>query len=94
MELSIIAIKFTKKRKAISLQTANREEALEAAGKFIPVIETDSLDVIAVHVKFAKSLVREEQNLLLRDAWNEYEVHPDRARPSTMHEQKSYRSTW
>jgi len=83
-----------KKRKAISLQTANREEALEAAGKFIPVIETDSLDVIAAHVKFAKSLVREEQNLLLRDAWNEYEVHPDRARPSTMHEQKSYRSTW
>ena len=52
-------------RKAISLKTRNKQQAIKEAEKHIPLIQATSSEVIAAHVQHARNLVKQEKNLLL-----------------------------
>ena len=68
-------------RKAISLKTRNKQQAIKEAEKHVPLIQATSSEVIAAHVQHARNLATPEKNLLLYQAWEEYEKSPDRATP-------------
>ena len=73
-------------RKAISLKTRNKQQAIKEAEKHIPLIQATSSEVIAAHVQHARNLVKQEKNLLLSQAWEIYEKSPERATPDTVSE--------
>ena len=52
-------------RKAISLKTRNKQQAIKEAEKYVPLIQATSSEVIAAHVKYARNLAAPEKNLLL-----------------------------
>lgn len=81
-------------RKAVSLKTSNREEAMRKAKDLIPLVQASSIEVISAHVKQARRLENIRQQLLLREAWQKYAEHPDRGTPATALEHKSYQSTF
>jgi len=81
-------------RKAISLKTNNKEDAVAKAQELLPVVKATSTDVISAHVKHARGLVSKKKSLPLSAAWEIYSKHPGRATPSTVHEQESYKSTF
>ena len=81
-------------RKAISLKTKNKQQALKEAEKYIPLIQSTSTEVIAAHVQHARNLASPEKNLFLYQAWEEYEKSPDRATPATVSEALAYKSTF
>ncbi len=68
-------------RKAISLKTRNKQQALKEAEKYVPLIQATSSEVIAAHVQHARNLATPEKNLLLYQAWEEYEQSPDGQTP-------------
>ena len=43
-------------RKAISLKTRNKQQAIKEAEKYVPLIQATSSEVIAAHVKYARNL--------------------------------------
>ena len=51
-------------RKAISLKTRNKQQAIKEAEKYVPLIQATSSEVIAAHVKYARNLAAPEKNLL------------------------------
>ena len=81
-------------RKAISLKTRNKQQAIKEAEKHVPLIQATSSEVIAAHVQHARNLATPEKNLLLYQAWEEYEKSPDRATPDTVSEALAYKSTF
>ena len=81
-------------RKAISLKTRNKQEAVREAEKLIPLLQATSSEVIAAHIQHARNMVEPEKNLLLSQAWNIYERSPERATPDTVSEALAYKSTF
>ena len=81
-------------RKAISLKTRNKQEAIREAEKLIPLLQATSSEVIAAHVQHARNMVEPEKNLLLSEAWEIYERSPERATPDTVSEELSYKATF
>ncbi len=81
-------------RKAVSLKTRNIEEAKREAKKQLPVLQATTTEVIAAHVQHARGLVTPQKNLLLSDAFTEYETHLERATPATISEALSYKATF
>ena len=81
-------------RKAISLNTRNKQQAIKEAEKYVPLLQATSSEVIAAHVQHARNLATPEKNLLLYQAWEEYEKSPDRATPDTVSEALAYKSTF
>lgn len=43
-------------RKAISLKTRNKQQAIKEAEKYVPLIQATSSEVIAAHIKYARNL--------------------------------------
>ena len=82
------------KRKAVSLGTRNKQQALKEAEKYVPLIQATSSEVIAAHVQHARNLVKPEKELLLSQAWEEYEKSPERATPDTIGEELAYKATF
>ena len=80
-------------RKTVSLQTANRAEALRKAEEFIPIIKATSAEVAAAHVQQAKGFATAKRDLPLSGVWDYYSMHPDRANPATIHEQLQYKTS-
>ena len=68
-------------RKAISLKTRNKQQAIKEAEKYVPLLQATSSEVIAAHVQHARNLATPEKNLLLYQAWEEYEKSPDGQTP-------------
>jgi integrase len=81
-----------RQRKAVCLQTRNREEAVEKARELVPVVKAPTVEVIAAHVSHAKSLTRKQRRLELTKAWSAYDSHPDRANPATVNTYQRYHS--
>lgn len=82
------------KRKAVSVGTRNRQQAIKEAEKYVPLIQATSSEVIAAHVQHARNLVTLEKGLLLSQAWEEYEKSPERATPDTIGEELAYKATF
>jgi integrase len=80
-------------RKTVSLKTKNIREAKEKAKEFMPVVQAQSLDVVAAHVSHAQ-FNQKKSSLYLDHAWEVYSNHPDRALPATVSEQQAYEGTW
>jgi integrase len=80
------------KRKAISLKTKNRRDAVAKAQSMLPVIRASSVEVVAAHVNQARSWVRGHRRLELTEAWRVYEKHPDRPNPGTAARMRRYQS--
>ena len=81
------------RRKAKSLKTKNKELAIQRAEEMASIVKANGLNTIAAYVKDAKFGIR-KKSLRLADAWDTYAGHPDRAKPATVAEQESYRTTW
>ena len=81
-------------RKAISLKTRSKQEAIKKAEELIPLLQTTSSEVIAAHVQHARNMIRPEKSLLLSQAWDVYAQSPERAIPDTVSEALSYRASF
>ena len=81
-------------RKAVSLKTRNKQDALKEAERLIPILQATSSEVIAAHVQQARNMERQKRTLLLTQAWDAYAQSPDRAIPDTVHETLSYKATF
>jgi len=81
-------------RKAVSLKTSNKEEAITKAKELLPIIKATTPEIISAHVQYAKGLATPKRTLDLRNAWDIYSKHPDRATPATVSEQNSYEATF
>ena len=81
-------------RKAVSLKTKNKDEAIKNAQQYTPLLAANNVEVISAHVKHAKGMAKRKQSLRLTDAWNKYSKHPERATPATVSEQNSYQATF
>lgn len=81
-------------RKAISLKTKNKDEAITKAKELLPILKSSSVEIISAHVKHARGLAKKQQTLRLPDAWTIYSKHPERATPATVSEQNSYKATY
>jgi integrase len=79
-------------RKAVSLKTKNRKEAVAKAEELIPIVRATTTDIISAHIKRARGLTKKKKSLPLNNIWEIYSQHPDRAMP-TVSEQIAYRST-
>ena len=83
-------------RRSTSLKTDDFQLAQKKVTEnIIPIISASSTEVIAAHVKQAKSMDGfSKEQLALADAWEKYSRHPERAMPATVSEQLSYKSTF
>ena len=81
-------------RKAVSLMTRNREEAIAKAKELIPIVSAPTAEIVSEHVKHAKGWVVKTKTLALGKAWEFYAKHPDRAMPATVSEQDAYQGTY
>ena len=79
------------KRKAVSLKLKDKDKALEAAKKLVPITQSDNAEVIAAHVKVFRKIEKKQAPLSLEKAWELYCKHPERNNPSTVHEQLAIR---
>lgn len=82
------------RRKAVSLKTKNQREAVKKAEELLPLLRASSTEVISAHVQHAKGLVSKQKQLALKDAWEIYSQHPERATPATVAEQIGYRTSF
>lgn len=80
------------RRKAISLKTKNKRDALAKANDLLPLIIASNAEVVAAHVQHAKGWARERERLELDRIWEIYENHPERARPKSQKIWKTYKS--
>jgi integrase len=80
-------------RKAVSLKTKNQKEAIKKAQELVPILKSTTTEMISVHVKHARGLIKLKKSLPLANAWEVYSNHPDRATPATVAEQIAYRTT-
>jgi integrase len=80
-------------RKAVSLKTKNQKEAVKKAQELVPVVKSTTTEMISAHVKHARGLESKKHPLPLKNIWEVYSKHPDRATPATVHEQHSYKAT-
>ena len=81
-------------RKAISLKTRNKQEAVREAEKLIPLLQATSSEVIAAHVQQVRNMEMLQKTLLLSQAWDVYAQSPERAIPDTVSEALSYKATF
>ncbi|MDD4181034.1 MAG: tyrosine-type recombinase/integrase [Victivallaceae bacterium] len=82
-----------KERKCVSLKTKNQEEAIRQAQELVPVVKATNAELISTHVKIARKLALQKQTLPLKNIWDAYSKHPQRALPATVREQLSYHAT-
>ncbi len=54
----------------------NKDEAEKKAKELIPIAKANSTEVIAAHVKQAKGLAKQKQQLDLNMTWEKYAAHP------------------
>ena len=80
-------------RKAISLKTKNQKEALKKAQELVPVVKSTTTEMISAHVKHARGLAKHNKSLPLENVWEVYSKHPEKATPTTIAEEHSYRAT-
>lgn len=81
-------------RKEFALKTCDSKEAIQKAGELDALWEAPTQEVAAARINAMKGFGRLNIKLPLADAWEKYAVHPDRATPHTVSEQKSYRATF
>ena len=80
-------------RKAVSLKTKNQKEAIKKAQELVPVVKSTTTEMISAHVKHARDLAKCNKSLPLENAWEVYSKHPEKATPTTIAEEHSYRAT-
>ncbi len=81
-------------RKAVSLKTKNQREAVAKAKDIVPIVQSTTPELVSAHITRARGFNKEKKPLLLRDAWEVYEKHPDRAIPATVSEHLAYKATF
>ena len=81
-------------RKAISLKTRNKQEAIKEAERLLPLLQATSSEIIAAHVRQARNMEKQQKNLRLSQAWEFYAKSPERATPDTVSEALAYQSTF
>jgi len=80
-------------RKEFALKTSDFDEACQKASDLDAVWEAPTKEVAIAQINAIKGFSKISENLPLTEIWEKYEVHPDRARPSTQHEHLMYHST-
>ena len=77
------------------MKIKNQVDAFKKAQEaIIPLIKSTTLELIFAHVKHTRGLASKKKSLPLNMIWDTYYViHPNRATPTIIHEQNSYKYT-
>jgi len=80
------------RRKAVSLKTNDKDEAVKKAKTLMPITKAPAAEVVAAHVKVARGWANPGKELPIEEAWSVYDKHPDRAQPATVNVYLRYKS--
>lgn len=72
------------KRVEKALKTRNRKEAVKKAGEMARIADATSKEVLAARVSELNEWSSQRRRLELDCAWEQYDTHPNRARPATV----------
>ena len=81
-------------RKEFSLKTSDFDEACRKAADLDAVWEAPTKEVAIAQISAMRGFSKQAMNLPLSQAWDKYQVHPDRATPHTVSEWMSYKATY
>ena len=81
-------------RKEFSLKTADYNVACQKAEELDALWLAPTPEVAMAQINAIRGFSRSASKLLFADAWEKYQVHPDRATPHTVAEQQSYQRTY
>ena len=81
-------------RKEFALKTSDFDEACRKAADLDAVWEAPTKEVAIAQISAMRGFSKQAMNLPLSQAWDKYQVHPDRATPHTVSEWMSYKATY
>lgn len=61
-----------RRRKAVSLKTKNKDEAIKQAESLLPVVKATSTEVICAHVQQARNLTNHQKSIPLSEVLDTY----------------------
>ena len=81
-------------RKEFSLGTADPDEACQKAEELDSIWLASTSEVALAQMNAIRGFAKKDQNITFEEAWEKYQVHPDRATPHTVEERIGYRKTY
>ena len=81
-------------RKEFALGTTDPKVACQKAEELDSIWLAPTQDVALAQMNAIRGFSRSAMNLSFKDAWDKYQVHPERATPHTVSEQRAYRITF
>ena len=81
-------------RKEFALKTSDETQAIQRAEELDAVWAAPTQEVAFAQINAIKGFSNQIRNISFTEAWEKYETHPDRARPHTIAEQKSYKTSY
>ena len=81
-------------RKEFALKTSDPDEATNKAFDLDSLWLAPTAEVAFAQMKAIRGFSKLARRITLEDGWDIYRTHPDRAAPSTYHEQEEYHSTY
>ncbi len=82
------------RRKNVNLKTDDYDQAKKNYQRLLPTLTATDVELVAAQVKAARSMAGQAVSLRIKEAWKEYSLSPDRARPTTVSEQQAYERTF
>jgi len=81
-------------RKEFSLGTSDLDEACQKAAELDSIWLAPTSEVALAQMNAIRGFSKQAQKITLEDAWNKYQVHPNRAMPHTVEERIGYWKTY
>ena len=81
-------------RQDFPLKTADIEEAIQKATELDKAYLADTHEELVAQMSAIRGFSKRAENLSFEEAWEKYQVHPERAMPHTVSEQNAYRGTF
>ena len=81
-------------RKEFSLGTTDPDEACKKAEELDSIWLASTSEVALAQMNAIRGFAKKAQNITFEEAWEKYQVHPDRATPHTVEERIGYRKSF
>ncbi len=81
-------------RQDFPLKTADIEEAIQKATELDKAYLADTHEELVAQMSAIRGFSKRAENISFEEAWEKYQVHPERAMPHTVSEQNAYRGTF
>ena len=81
-------------RKEFTLRTTNYDEAVQKASELDSIWVAPTQEVALAQMNAIRGFSTQTQKITFEEAWERYQIHPDRAIPSTVEGRLSYRKSF